>query len=144
MVRSRLLRPLPGFRADERGGSAAELALIMVPLILLTLGAINMAMMLYTMSSLHYAVEEAARCATVRPTICPSGTGANATAFTTQARKNYGGLTASPTFVLAVKAPNATYCPNGNFVTGTATYNFVTGLTTTAIPLTANACYPLA
>src|SRR6185312_7964837 len=102
---------MPGFRkrlslgrfgADERGGSAAELVLIMIPLVALTLGTINLAMMIYTVASLHYATEEAARCATVRPTVCPSGAGANATAFTAQALKNYGGLTASPTFTLVV------------------------------------------
>lgn len=140
MARSRILWSLRGFRADERGGSAAELVLIMIPLVLLTLGAINMAMMLYTMSSLHYATEEAARCATVRSTsVC-----ADQTSMRTYALKNYGGLTAAPTFTLVQRPSTSTYCPNGNFVTATATYNFVTGITSTAIPLTANACYPLA
>ena len=139
----RRLLDLDRFSADEAGGSAAELVLIMIPLIALTLGTINLAMMIYTVANLHYATQEAARCATVRPTLCPSGTGANATTFTTQALKNYGGLTASPTFTLVVEPSTATVCPLGNYVTATATYHFVTGFTTTAIPLTANACYPL-
>jgi len=126
------------FGSDEAGGSAAELVLIMIPLVALTLGTINLAMMIYTVASLHYATEEAARCATVRPTVC-----ADTATLTTYALTNYGGLTAAPTFNLTVEPKIATVCPNGNYVTATATYNFVTGLTTTAIPLTANACYPL-
>jgi Flp pilus assembly protein TadG len=143
MARSRSRQALRRFRRDEAGGSAAELVLIMIPLIGLTLGTINLAMMIYTVASLHYATEEAARCATVRPTLCPSGTGANATTFRTQALTNYAGLTASPTFTLTVQPKTATVCPLGNYVTATANYHFVTGFTTTTIPLTANACYSL-
>jgi Flp pilus assembly protein TadG len=139
MVGIRKLRELGRFGSDETGGSAAELVLIMIPLIALTLGTINLAMMIYTVANLHYATQEAARCATVRPTVC-----ADTTTLTTYALKNYGGLTAAPAFTLTVEPKTATVCPNGNYVTGTATYNFVTGFTTTAIPLTANACYPLA
>ena len=138
MAGSRISRALGRFRDDERGGSAAELVLIMIPLIALTLGSINLAMMIYTVANLHYATEEAARCATVRPTVCSSSS-----TLTTYALKNYGGLTAAPTFTLTQPIATATACPNGNYVTATATYNFVTGFTTTAIPLTANACYGL-
>jgi len=140
MVGIRKLRELGRFGSDETGGSAAELVLIMIPLIALTLGTINLAMMIYTVANLHYATQEAARCATVRnTTVCKDQSSLQAYALT-----NYGGLTASPTFTLIVEPKTATVCPNGNYVTGTATYNFVTGFTTTAIPLTANACYPLA
>jgi Flp pilus assembly protein TadG len=134
----RRLLDLDRFSADEAGGSAAELVLIMIPLIALTLGTINLAMMIYTVANLHYATQEAARCATVKPTVC-----ADSTTLTTYALKNYGGLTASPTFTLVVEPKTATVCPNGNYVTATANYHFVTGFTTTTIPITANACYPL-
>jgi len=134
----RRLLDLDRFSADEAGGSAAELVLIMIPLIALTLGTINLAMMIYTVANLHYATQEAARCATVKPTVC-----ADSTTLTTYALKNYGGLTASPTFTLVVEPKTAAVCPNGNYVTATANYHFVTGFTTTTIPITANACYPL-
>ena len=138
MARFRKFPDLGRFGSDERGGSAAELVLIMIPLIGLTLGTINLAMMIYTVANLHYATQEAARCATVRPTVC-----ADSTTLATYALKNYAGLTASPTFTLVVEPKTATVCPNGNYVTATANYHFVTGFTTTTIPLTANACYPL-
>ena len=134
----RRLLDLGRFGSDERGGSAAELVLIMIPLIALTLGTINLAMMIYTVANLHYATEEAARCATVRPGVC-----ADSTTLTAYALKNYGGLTAAPTFTLVAEPKTATVCPLGNYVTATATYHFVTGFTTTPITLTANACHLL-
>jgi Flp pilus assembly protein TadG len=134
-----LLAPRRRFLSDEGGATAVEFVLILTPLILLTLGAINLSLMIYTVTTLHYATEDAARCATVRPTVC-----ADTTTLQTYAQANYGGMTAAPTFTLVKEAPTATTCPNGNFVTGTADYHFETGITSTIVPLSASACYPAA
>jgi Flp pilus assembly protein TadG len=113
---------------DLRGATAAEFALILPALILLTLGTINLCLMLYTVVTLHFAVEDAARCASVSLT-CPT-----AAATETFAAAQYKGPTLTPTFV-------ATSDTVSNTVTGTASYVFSTGLTSTTIPLSAKGSY---
>ena len=122
---------------DEAGASAIEFALVLLPLILLTLGTINAGLLIYTVATLNFATQDAARCATVKTTVCDSQTH-----LQSYARANYGGLTAAPTFTLS--APTTGACAGGNFVNASATYQFVTGLSSTNIPLSATACFPKA
>jgi Flp pilus assembly protein TadG len=117
-----------------------EFVLILAPLIALTLGAINVGLAVYTTATLLYAADDAARCATVRPTVC---TGAGTpSGLQTYAAARYGGLTAAPTFTLT-KPADGQPCEKGNLVTATANYHFETGLNSAIIPLTAKGCYPL-
>ncbi len=74
---------------------------------------------------------------TVKTTVCD-----NAADTQTYARASYGGMTAPPTFTLS--QPTSGACVGSNFVQASATYQFVTGLSTTNIPLGASACFPLA
>jgi Flp pilus assembly protein TadG len=127
----------PGFLRDERGATAVEFILILAPLIALTLGAINAGLAVYTTATLLYAADDAARCATVRTTVCDTAVHLQA-----YAAARYGGLTAAPTFTLT-KPADGQPCEKGNLVTATANYHFETGLTSTVIPLTAKGCYPL-
>ena len=127
----------PGFLRDERGATAVEFILILAPLIALTLGAINVGLMVYTTATLHYAADDAARCATVRTTVCDTDAH-----LQTYAAAQYGGLTAAPTFTLT-KPADGQPCEKGNLVTATANYHFETGLNSAVIPLTAKGCYPL-
>lgn len=115
---------------DQSGATAAEFVLILAPLILLVIGTINIGMMMYTTTALHFAAEDAARCATVKSTICT-----NPTTTAAYAASHYGGIGAA-TFVRS-----STAC--GWVVTGTMNYNFTTGLTNTVFPISASACYPL-
>lgn len=116
---------------DQNGAAAAEFVLILAPLILLVMGTINLGMMMYTTSALHFAVEDAARCATVKAaTVCT-----NPTTTAAYAASHYGGPSPA-TFVRS-----STAC--GWVVTGTTNYKFTTGLTNTTIPISASACYPL-
>jgi Flp pilus assembly protein TadG len=126
------------FVADQTGSTATEFVLVLTPLILLTLGAINLALMVYTVSTLHFAVQDAARCASVRPTVCNSAT------IQDYGAGNYGGMTAPPAFVLTKELASSATCPDGNLVTATANYNFTTGMTSMIVPLSASACYPAA
>ncbi len=130
------MRALPkqirSFTRDEAGASAVEFALVMIPTILLTLGTINLCLIIYTVATLHFAVEDAARCASVKTTICNS-TGATQT----YAASKYVGPTVTPVFAATTQG-----C--GNQVVGTANFNFSSGVAQWTIPLSASACYPLA
>jgi Flp pilus assembly protein TadG len=119
------------FLRDPGGASAAEFVLILPGLILLVIGTINIGMMMYTTTALHFAVEDAARCATVKAaSVCT-----NPTTTAAYAASHYGGPSAA-TFVRS-----STAC--GWVVTGTTNYKFTTGLTNTTSPISATACYPL-
>jgi hypothetical protein len=58
------------FGADIGAAAAVEFALILWPLLLMVLGAVDGGRMLWTQNSLQYAVEQAARCAVVNTTTC--------------------------------------------------------------------------
>ncbi|WP_436062110.1 TadE/TadG family type IV pilus assembly protein [Phenylobacterium sp. LjRoot97] len=125
-----MVRTLIGkLRRDEAGSSAVEFVLILVPTILLTIGAINLSLMVYTVANLNYAAEDAARCYAVKKTTCTN----NAT-INTYARARYKGP-GVPNF--AATTPTC-----GNQVVGTVPYVFTTGLTSTTFTLSSQACYP--
>ena len=96
-------------------------------------GIINVAMVLWTQGSLHYAAEKAARCAAVASTSCST-----TTLIQTYALNQYYGLSLGGTnpFVYA-----ATGC--GNTVTASYTYSLAIPLIGTySLPLSAAACSP--
>jgi Flp pilus assembly protein TadG len=123
------IRLLKKFRSSERGATAAEFALVLPVVVLLCLGSIGFMMMMAAMSGLHFAVEDAARCAAVNKTVCSSDG-----ATKTYATGRYSG----PTISGLTFTSTATGC--GRRVTATGTINFV-GLPVTA-PVSAVACYP--
>jgi len=125
---------IAGLLRREDGVTAVEFALILPLLILLTLGAIGTGMMLYAVNSLHFAVEDAARCVSVRTNICTSQAAMQAYA----ASRYKGPGLVSMNFALTPAAANN--C--GNRVVGTATLPFVTGLGTINMPLSVASCYP--
>jgi TadE-like protein len=115
----------------ERGGSAVELAIILSTFLAMLFGIINIAMMLWTMASLHYAAETAARCAAVAAAGCT-----DTTSIQSYALSHYFGLSLGGTnpFVYA-----AAGC--GNTVTATYNYSLVIPLVGTfPVPLSATAC----
>jgi len=116
-------------RRDEAGSSAVEFVLILVPMVLLTIGAINLSLMVYTVANLNYAAEDAARCNAVKKTTCT-----NAATTNTYGRARYKGP-GVPTFT-------ATNPACGSRVVGTVPYVFTTGLTSTTFTLSSQACYP--
>lgn len=115
------------FLRERRGGSSAEFVLVLIPLTMLTIGALNLCVMLYSAASLHFATQDTARCAAVKSDVC-----SDATAINTYGRSRFKGV-----------GSNVTFTDSGNcVVTGSATYKFITGFSTTSVPLTASACYP--
>jgi Flp pilus assembly protein TadG len=118
------------FINNQSGTTAVEFAIIAPVLILLLLGTIALCFTLFLVGSLHYAVEDGARCASVKTTIC---TDAASTIAYTQSR--YLGPNVSPTFTYTSAA-----C--GNSVSASVSYRMDVGLKSFVIPISATACFP--
>lgn len=122
--------PLKSLKRDQRGTTAVEFAIIAPVLILLLIGTMGLSLALFLVGSLHFAVEDGARCASVKTTICADA--ATTIAYT---QSHYLGPNVSPTFSYA-----AATC--GNSVTGSISYSMDVGFRTFVIPISATACFP--
>jgi Flp pilus assembly protein TadG len=120
---------LLGILRDERGTSAIEFAFVGPVFLMLVIGCMYGCLMLYSMASLNYAVEEGARCASVKTTVCT-----NNGAIITYAQAAYNGPV-TPTFTSTTPA-----C--GHAVTGTTNFTLNAGVASWSVPLSATACYP--
>jgi Flp pilus assembly protein TadG len=120
------------FRVDAGGASAVEFALVLPAFILLVMGSISAATLGFSVASMNYAVEDAARCAAVKSAACltPADTAK-------YARTRYGGVAVSPVFTYSTAG-----C--GNTVTGTATYSMNLIPQFFNLPLSTAACHPSA
>jgi Flp pilus assembly protein TadG len=116
---------------DQRGASAVEFVIVLPLLALLLIGAFYVCFMMYAYSTLHYAVEDAARCRSVKTAVST-----NATTTQTYAGSRFRGWGITPTFV-------ATQPACGNQVVGSGTFTLRTGLRSLPVPMSATACYPL-
>lgn len=115
---------------NDSGTAAVEFAMVLPAFAVLIVGGIWTAQLLFETSSLHYAVEAAARCAAVNTVTC----GSTATTQSYATSKYYGPVYPAPTFVASTGS-----C--GQIVTGTVTYTLNTGVTSFNIPLSATACF---
>ncbi len=125
-----MFKLLKSIRQDQNGTTAVEFAIIAPVFMLLILGTIALCFALFLVGSLHFAVEDGARCASVKTTIC---TDATSTIAYTQSR--YLGPNVSPTFTFASAA-----C--GNSVSASVSYSMDIGFRTFVIPISATACFP--
>jgi Flp pilus assembly protein TadG len=124
------VRLLP-LKARE-GTTAMEFALIAPALILILFGTVEFGRLLWTQAALHFAVEEAARCASVTPGVC--GTSAQITAYAASSVSPLG---------IASTAFTSTSPSCGHQVSAAFNYQFVvTGLFPFTPTLTAQACFP--
>jgi Flp pilus assembly pilin Flp len=123
----RFLRKL---RAAEHGSTAVEYALVLPAFITLIVGGLCAGNLAFAANSLHYAVEDAARCASVKSTVCTS-----TSAITTYAQGRYAGPQISPSFSYSTAG-----C--GHTVSATATYPIIMAAATLNVPISASACYP--
>lgn len=114
---------------DERGTTAVEFAIVGPVFIALIIGMLYSCWCLFAFGSLHYAVQQGARCASVKSTVC-----SDATSTVAYAKAQYFGPSV-PTFAYA-----STAC--GNAVSGTLNYVVRLGLTEVSVPLAATACFP--
>lgn len=115
--------------ADKRGTTAVEFAIVSPVFIALIVGMLVLCLCLFLLGSLHFAVEDAARCASVRTTVCT-----DASTTVAYAQSHYYGPS-KPTFTYA-----AAGC--GNSVTASINYVAQLGLTQVTIPFSATACFP--
>lgn len=121
---------LLSIKAERGGATAVEFAIVAPAFFLFIIGTMNLGLMLFTMGAMQYAVEDAARCASVKTTIC--NTSAATIAY---AKSRYFSPLVKTTF--SYSTPSC-----GKKVTATATYSFLSGDSRTSVPLSASNCYP--
>ena len=121
---------LKSLRLNDQGTTAVEFAIVAPVLIALLVGTIALCVGLFLIGSLHYAVEEGARCASVKTTVC-----SNAATTVAYAQNHYFGPNVSPTFTYA-----AAGC--GNSVSASINYSMNVGFRTFVVPISATACFP--
>ena len=117
--------------ANQHGSSAVEFALVAPILIMFIIGGMYLSMLGFTASSLHFATQAGARCASINTTSCNNA--ATIQSYALQQFINITGNTATFT---------ATTPTCGNQVAATVNFRLVTGISTITVPLTASACFP--
>jgi Flp pilus assembly protein TadG len=127
----RIVRAMWVVRREESGATASEFALVVPTFLLLVFGTINAGLAMSAVIQVHYAAQKAARC--LSADITGSCTAGN---IDTVAKAYYGG----PGMTGLTFTASAPSC--GNKVTGSGSYDLVTGFSSTAVTITANACYP--
>jgi Flp pilus assembly protein TadG len=116
--------------SNRSGTTAIEFAFVAIPLFLILFGALEFGRLLWTQSALHFAVEEAARCASVNTATCGTASQIATYAASTVSALNI----ASSAFTASLQA-----C--GHQVTASLSYQFVaTRLFPYTPTLTASAC----
>jgi K+-transporting ATPase c subunit len=116
---------------DERGTTAIEFAIVGPVFIMLIIGIVYLCMCLSVVGSMHYAVQEGARCASVKTMVCT-----DQTSTISYTQSHYFGPSAAPTFTYNAAAA----C--GHSVNGSINYVLDIGLRQITVPITASACFP--
>jgi Flp pilus assembly protein TadG len=116
--------------SDDRGTTAVEFAIVAPLVVVLLVGIMSLSLMLFSIGSMHFAVEDAARCASARPTVCSSPA-----AIVAYANTRYAGALISPVFIYAS-------APCGNQVSASVTYTFDVGMYQQSVPLSTTSCFP--
>lgn len=130
------MRALPALyrrlRASREGAGTVEFALVAPILVIFIIGGMYLSMLGFTAASLSYAVQSAARCASINSTRCSSA--ATTQTFAATQFVNFSGNAATFT-------ASAQTC--GNQVTGTVNFRLLTGSSRLTVPLSSTACFPL-
>jgi Flp pilus assembly protein TadG len=124
------------FLADQSGSTAVEFVLILPALLALLIGTINLSVMIFSYTALHYAAEAAARCATAQTSVCTNKAATESFAGTAYKGPGAAAFTYSQT-------TDTNGLPLCNQVVGTLSYDFTIGIASMTVPLSATACYPL-
>ena len=96
-------RTLRDLHASREGAASVEAAFVLPLLLLVILGAMEFGRLAWTQAALNFAVQEAARCASVRPDIC--GDPADTAAF---AAEKSGALKVPASAFTVMSAPCGT------------------------------------
>jgi Flp pilus assembly protein TadG len=124
---------------QDRGSSAVEFALVLPAVAILLFAIINLCYLVYAAAGLHWAVEQAARCAA----ISQKNTGLSCQTKSqtqTYASAIYRGPAISPTFT-AVEDTTNSNAPCRK-VSGSGSYLLRFGVMNLSVPLDAKACFP--
>lgn len=124
------------FLRDPQGVAAIEFALLVPVFLMFLVGTVSMSSMFFTATSLHFAAEAAARCASVKSTVCT-----NVTTTQAFAAANYFGASGAPVFTCTGRLCGGT-ASCGNKVTGQVTVSIDLGIAKIPTALRADACYP--
>jgi Flp pilus assembly protein TadG len=116
----------------QRGATAAEFALVVPLVIALTLGVINVSLLVFTNSALYFATDDTARYSSIHNSC-------NNTAAQSHGASAYVGPGTSVSFTCVT---TSAACSGGSYVTGTTSFTFFTGLTSTPLTLSSTSCYP--
>jgi Flp pilus assembly protein TadG len=127
----RTLTCLTGLARNVGGATAVETALLLPVFFLMVFGGMATATFGWAVSSLHFAVEDAARCASVKTTVCTSNT-----TITTYAAAKYTGPPISPTFTYSTAG-----CGHTVRATGTFSFNAIVPQLMN-VPVSATSCFP--
>jgi Flp pilus assembly protein TadG len=128
---------LKSLRRDQQGTTAVEFAIVAPVFIALLIGTLALCVAFFLVGSLHFAVEDAARCASVKAECQVAGI-PDAAATQTYAQKHYFGPSLSPNpFIYAADTNN-----NCNRVTASISYSMNVGFRAFTIPILATACFP--
>jgi len=119
-----------GLKRCEFGGAAIEYALVLPAFISLLIGGLCAGNLAFAVNSLHYAVQDAARCAAVKTTVCT-----NSTTIVDYAKGRYSGPQISPNFAYSTAG-----C--GHTVSATGAYPIILAAATINVPISASACFP--
>lgn len=115
---------------DAGGSAAVEFAIVGPVFLTLTVGMIYTCLLLFSMGSMQYAVEEGARCASVQTLVCT-----DATSTQSHAQAAYYGPFTAPTFT-------STNAACGHKVSASSTFSLNIVVTSISVPLTATSCFP--
>src|SRR5208282_5549257 len=125
---SHLRHALRRLHRDTHGGPAVEFALLIPFLILLFLGIFEFGRAIWVQGIIDYAVEQAARCASINSTTCGS-TSATRTYAAGQAAPLPNGSSSCPSGatcpVFTATQPSSGTCSGENEVTATYAFNFL-------------------
>jgi len=116
---------------DRNGNIAIEMALLAVPLFVFVFGIINTGYALWLQNALESSVTQAARCATVNPTLC--GTASQIKAYA--AARSGAGLNSS---IFSFTQPSC-----GNQVSATYPLPLRLPFMSFSLSLNARSCYPI-
>ena len=117
--------------SDERGTTAIEFAIVGPVFIFVLIGIFYLCMCMSVVAGMHYAVEEGARCASVRTTVC-----SDPTTTLTYTQNHYFGPSGPPIF----SYDPAAAC--GHAVSASINYVVNFGLKEITVPISAAACFP--
>ena len=134
----RLSRRLAALERDRRGATAVETALVLPLLLSMFFGIVEVGHLVWTVTALNLAVEDAARCASVSnassPAITPCDTSVHTQNYA--AGRTWGMTIPASTFTLSTPS-----C--GYLISASYPYQPIVGYIPMSFTVTASACYPV-